>query len=92
MAVDERGERSQILLFHLLNLLRLREYLLNQQGIDILSRDFAGTEKTDVVDHVTPRHMTRRFGDSPYGQKSRCVLTPVGDLCHTGCSVMDFIS
>jgi hypothetical protein len=33
MAVDERGERSQILLFHLLKLLGLRESLLNQQGI-----------------------------------------------------------
>ena len=48
MAVDERGERSQILLFHLLELLGLREYLLDQQGIDILSRDFDGIGKKAI--------------------------------------------
>jgi hypothetical protein len=48
MAVDERGERSQILLFHLLELLGLQEYLLDQQGIDILSRDFDGIGKKAI--------------------------------------------
>jgi hypothetical protein len=42
LSSQHRGERSQILLFHLLELLGLREYLLNQQGIDILSRDSGG--------------------------------------------------
>lgn len=45
MAVDERGERSQILLFHLLKLLGLREYLLNQQGIDIDQTDLQEVQR-----------------------------------------------
>ncbi len=42
MAVDERGERQQVLFFHLLELLRLGEDLLDEQRIDELSRDCLG--------------------------------------------------
>jgi hypothetical protein len=42
MAIDERGQRAQVLLFHLLQLPGLGEHLLDEQRIDILSRDSGG--------------------------------------------------
>jgi hypothetical protein len=41
VAIDERGQRAQVLLFHLLQLPGLGEHLLDEQRIDILSRDSA---------------------------------------------------
>jgi len=41
----------------------------------------------------TPRHMMRKCGWSVHmGKKARVCLTLDGDLCHTGCSLLDFIS
>ncbi len=39
MTVDQRCEGSPILLFHLLELLRISKHALNQQGIDGDERD-----------------------------------------------------
>ena len=52
MAVDERGQRSQVLLSHLLELLRFRQHTLDQQGVHVLSRDSVGTEKMDAFDTI----------------------------------------
>jgi hypothetical protein len=40
MTVDERSQRSQVLLLHLLELLRFCQNSLNKQGVHVESRDF----------------------------------------------------
>jgi hypothetical protein len=45
MAIDERRERAQVLLFHLLELPGLGEHLLDKQGIDIHQADLEQVER-----------------------------------------------
>lgn len=75
MTIDERGERSEILFLQLSELLWVSQNLLDKQCIDVLSRDFAGTEKTDVVDHVSSKQskqMVFKQGNAASVRGSKC--------------------
>ena len=45
MAIDKRGQRAQVLLFHLLQLPGLGEHLLDEQRIDIHQADLEQVER-----------------------------------------------
>lgn len=57
MTVDKWGEGTQILLLHLLELSGFRENLLDEQRIDVLSRDFLALNQNDSHSYSSLCHL-----------------------------------